>query len=144
MTKRVFIADDSSIVRNIIKTFLTEFADLEVCGEASDGLDAVKNAGGFKPDVILLDLAMPKMNGAEAASALKKLMPETPIILFTMYSENVGTSLTSALGVDAVLSKPDGITALVNAVDAVLARKAALTPTEAQAEAAPIDPKPKA
>jgi DNA-binding NarL/FixJ family response regulator len=124
--KRVFIVDDSSIVRNIIKTFLSEAGNLEVCGEAFDGLDAVEKVTAFKPDVILLDFAMPRMNGADAACELKRLMPETPIILFTMYSESIGNSVTSPLAVDAVLSKPDGITALVNAVDAVLARKSAL------------------
>jgi DNA-binding NarL/FixJ family response regulator len=125
MAKRIFIVDDSSIVRNIIKTFLAGQGDLEVCGEAFDGLDAVERASAFKPDVILLDLAMPRMNGADAACALKKLMPDVPIILFTMYSESIGSSVTAALGVDAVLSKPEGMTALVNAVDAVLARKSA-------------------
>jgi len=124
--KRVFIVDDSSIVRNIIKTFLSEAGNLEVCGEAFDGLDAVEKVTAFKPDVILLDFAMPRMDGADAACELKRLMPETPIILFTMYSESIGNSVTSPLAVDAVLSKPDGITALVNAVDAVLARKSAL------------------
>jgi DNA-binding NarL/FixJ family response regulator len=123
--KRIFIVDDSTIVRNIIKTFLSETGDLEVCGEAFDGLDAVEKVSAFKPDVILLDFAMPRMNGAEAACELKRLMPETPIILFTMYSESIGNSVTSHLAVDAVLSKPDGITALVNAVDAVLARQSA-------------------
>src|SRR5580700_8333987 len=101
--KRVLIADDSSTVRDIIKFFLALRGDLEVCGEASDGLEAVKKATESKPDVILLDFAMPNMNGAEEASVLKKRMPDASIILFTMYSENIGEYLTSAIGVDAVL-----------------------------------------
>ena len=121
MPKQVFIADDSRIVRNIIKFFLKQRTDLEVCGEAANGVQAVVKAKELKPDLILLDLAMPEMNGAEAASILKKAMPDVPVILFTMYSENIGKYLTSAIGVDAVLSKPDGITALVKAVTAVLA-----------------------
>jgi DNA-binding NarL/FixJ family response regulator len=68
------------------------------------------------------------MNGAETASVLKMFVPEVRIILFTMYSDNVGSYLTSALGIDAVLSKPDGMTALLNAVDA------ALTPTSTPIE----------
>jgi DNA-binding NarL/FixJ family response regulator len=123
--KRILIADDSSTVRDIIKVFLALRGDLEVCGEASDGLEAIQKAGEFKPDVILLDLAMPNMNGAEAASVLKTRMPGTPIILFTMFSENMGQYLKSAIGVDAVLSKPDGMNALVKAVDMVLARNSA-------------------
>jgi DNA-binding NarL/FixJ family response regulator len=120
--KRVLIADDSSTVRDIIKFFLALRGDLEVCGEASDGVEAVEKATECRPDLILLDLAMPNMNGVEAASVLKKRLPRTPIILFTMYNENIGEYLMSAIGVDAVLSKIDGMSALVNAVDAVLAR----------------------
>jgi chemotaxis response regulator CheB len=67
MPKRVLIADDSSTVRDIIKLFLSVRGDLEVCGEASDGLEAVEKASASKPDVILLDFAMPRMNGAEPA-----------------------------------------------------------------------------
>jgi DNA-binding NarL/FixJ family response regulator len=89
MPKRVLIADDSSTVRDIIKFFLSLRGDLEVCREASDGFDAIEKATASKPDVILLDFGMPRMNGAEAARTLKKLMPEIPIILFTMYSENI-------------------------------------------------------
>jgi DNA-binding NarL/FixJ family response regulator len=63
---------------------------------------------------------MPEMNGAEAASVLKKRMPELPIILFTMFSENIGRYLTSAVGVDMVLSKPDGMAMLAESVNAVL------------------------
>jgi DNA-binding NarL/FixJ family response regulator len=122
MAKKVLIADDSSAVRSIIKAFLDQNSDLEVCGEAADGFEAVEQSKVLKPDLVLLDLAMPQMNGAEAASILKKQMPDVAIILFTMYSEDIGRSLTSAIGVDAVLSKPDGMTALVKTVNAVLNR----------------------
>ena len=121
--KRVLIADDSGMVRRIMKAFLESTPDVEICGEASNGLEAVEKAKALKPDLVLLDLAMPGMNGAEVASVLKKTMPEVPIVLFTMYNENIGKYLTSAIGVDAVLSKPDGVTALAKAVDAVLTRK---------------------
>ena len=62
------------------------------------------------------------MNGAETARILKGLMPEVPIILFTMYSENIGNCLKSATGVDVVLSKPDGMTRLVEAIKTVFAQ----------------------
>ena len=123
MPKQVFIADDNKTVRNILKFLLKQRTDLEVCGEAANGVQAVKNASALRPDLVLLDLAMPEMNGAEAASVLKGMMPDVPILLFTMYSENIGRYLTSAIGVDAVLSKPDGMTALLEAIDAVFARR---------------------
>ena len=104
----------------MIKNVLAGRTDIAVCGEAANGLEAVEKAKTLKPDLVLLDLAMPEMNGAETASVLKMTVPDVRIILFTMYSENVGSYLTSAIGVDAVLSKPDGMTALVKAVDAAL------------------------
>jgi DNA-binding NarL/FixJ family response regulator len=120
MPKRVLIADDDSNVREAMRAFLTTGTDVVVCGEAVNGLEAVVKARTLKPDLVLLDLAMPEMNGAEAASVLKKRMPELPIILFTMFSENIGRYLTSAVGVDMVLSKPDGMAMLAESVNAVL------------------------
>jgi DNA-binding NarL/FixJ family response regulator len=121
MAKRILIADDSSTVRDVLRIFLEQRAELEICGEAADGQEAVEKAVALRPDLVLLDYSMPKMNGAEAASILKGLIPEIHIILFTMYSEDIGRSVTSAIGIDAVLSKPDGITPLVKAIDAALA-----------------------
>jgi DNA-binding NarL/FixJ family response regulator len=120
MHKRVLLADDSATVRGVIRAFLRDEKDIEVCGEAVDGLDAVEKAQKLKPDLILLDLAMPEMNGAEVASILKGKMPGMRIILFTMYSENVGKSLTSAVGVDLVLSKPDGMMRMVESINSLL------------------------
>jgi DNA-binding NarL/FixJ family response regulator len=120
MQKRILIVDDSGTVRYVLKQFLRNRGNVMVCGEATNGFEAIEQARKLQPDLILLDLAMPEMNGAEAASVLKKMMPGTRIILFTMYSENIGRSLTSAVGVDLVLSKPDGIKVLVEAVDGLL------------------------
>jgi DNA-binding NarL/FixJ family response regulator len=91
-----------------------------VCGEAVNGREAVEKAMTLKPDLVLLDLAMPEMNGAEVASVLKGEMPEIRVILFTMYGENIGKYLSSAVGIHAVLSKPDGVTQLAGAIDTAL------------------------
>jgi DNA-binding NarL/FixJ family response regulator len=120
LVKRILIADDSSIVRRILSMFLQTRRNIEVCGEAANGTEAIEKAKLLHPDLVLLDLAMPEMNGAEVASILKKSMPNVHIIIFSMYSENIGRSLTSTIGVDMVLSKPDGIISLMKAVDAVL------------------------
>ena len=120
MPKKVLIADDNQLVRQTIKNVLAGRTDVAVCGEAVNGLEAVEKARTLRPDLVLLDFAMPKMNGAEAASVLKMTAPEVRIILFTMYSENIGSYLTSAIGIDALLSKPDGMMALVKAVDTAL------------------------
>jgi DNA-binding NarL/FixJ family response regulator len=118
--KQILIADDSGTVRRILKVFLENQKDIMVCGEAANGFEAVEKAKVLRPDLVLLDLAMPVMNGAEAASVLKKAMPNVSIIVFTMFSENIGRSLTSAVGVDLVLSKPDGMRALMDAIEVLL------------------------
>jgi DNA-binding NarL/FixJ family response regulator len=118
--KSILIADDSATIRRLIRTLLQWQTGCEICGEAVDGVDAIEKAKKLKPDLILLDLSMPRMNGAEAASILKAQMPEVPIILFTMYSEWLGDTLASALGVDVVLSKPDGMGKLVESVEGLL------------------------
>jgi DNA-binding NarL/FixJ family response regulator len=118
--KLILIADDSSTVRRILKMFLQDRKDIKVCAEAANGFEAVEKAKLLRPDLVLLDLAMPKMNGAEAASVLKKALPNERIIVFTMFGENIGRAMTNALGVDLVLSKPDGMRALVEALDKLL------------------------
>jgi len=120
VSKQILIADDSNTVRRILARFLQDRRGVRVCGEASNGLEAVEQARRLRPDLVLLDLAMPEMNGAEAASVLKKMMPNVYIIVFTMFSENIGSSLASAVGVDLVLSKPDGMKALADAVDSLV------------------------
>ena len=123
MPKRVLIADDSHTVRYVIRLFLGNRTGLEVCGEAGDGLEAIEKAETLRPDLILLDYSMPELNGAEVASILKKRMPAVPIILFTMYGENVGKAIASAAGIDVVLCKPDGITQLAETAEKMLAER---------------------
>jgi len=96
LPKQILIADDNSAVRRIIRGFFDDRADIAVCGEAVDGLQAVEKAKALRPDLIVLDLVMPQMNGAEAASVLKKAMPEVPILLFTMHADNIGRYLTGS------------------------------------------------
>ena len=120
---RVLIVDDHVFVRYAIRTFLQLRTALEICGEAVDGLDAIEKAKQLSPDLILLDLSMPQMNGAEAASVLKLRMPHVSIILFTLYDEAMGESLASAVGVDLVLPKTEGLTVLAERAQTLLAQR---------------------
>ena len=87
--------------------------------EAVDGVDAIEKAKQAKPDLILLDLAMPRLNGAEAATILRNTLPGIPIILFTMYTDLHAESLSGFLGVEFI-SKADGLPRLLERVDALL------------------------
>jgi DNA-binding NarL/FixJ family response regulator len=115
---QILVVDDGDSVRDIIRIFL-EMKGFEVCGEASDGVEAIEKAGTTKPDLVVLDLAMPRMNGVEAASILSRTMPHVPIILLTMYENFLGNSLTLK-GVTAVVSKTDGMDKLVACVRSLL------------------------
>lgn len=111
--------DDGDSVRDVIRIFL-EHAGFEVCGEAADGVQAIEQAKQLKPDLIVLDLAMPRMNGAEAASVLNQTMPGTPIVLLTLYQNVLGNALASAVGVKAIIDKTDGMEKLVSCVRSLL------------------------
>src|ERR1700687_1498496 len=128
MTKRVLIVDDRSTIRSIFSKILSQRPDLEVCGEAEDGLEAIQKAKSLKPDLVLLDVSMPMMSGIEVASVLRKFFPSMAIILVTMHGEKIGKALASAVGVDAVLAKQDGMTGLLEAVDKGLASKSPVAP----------------
>ena len=102
----VLVVDDSPEVRDIVRTFLSQvISGYTVCGEAADGLQAIRQAEILKPDLILIDLKMPIMNGIEAASVIKRLLPKTQVVLFTNYVEDIGTALATKSGVDLVLAK---------------------------------------
>lgn len=120
MAKQILIADDGNTARRVIRALLETRTGFQVCGEAVDGLDAIEKAKTLRPDLIVLDLAMPRMNGVEAASILRNLMPQVPIVLFTMYDECIGKSLSSAVGISAVVSKPDGMGSLIHCVQNLL------------------------
>jgi CheY-like chemotaxis protein len=117
VAKTALIADDSASIRLSVRLLLEGRHRELVVREAVDGVDAVEKAKKSKPDLILLDLAMPRLNGAEAAAVLKNEMPETPVILFTLTELRVDT-LCAAIDIDFI-SKADGVSKLLERVDAL-------------------------
>jgi CheY-like chemotaxis protein len=105
--KHIFLVDDNYAIRKAIRLFLECQPGLQVCAEAIDGLDAVEKARDISPDLIILDFAMPRMDGLKAAPELRALRPNTPIILFTICAENIRSDVAAAAGVSAVVSKSD-------------------------------------
>jgi DNA-binding NarL/FixJ family response regulator len=117
--KRILLADDSDAFRTAIHAYLSQ-QDFDV-SEAVDGEDAIEKARKLKPDLILLDVAMPRTNGIIAASVLREMMPTVRIILFTMYSEAVARAFRhEKLPADAVIAKGDGMGKLVECVQGLL------------------------
>jgi two-component system chemotaxis response regulator CheY len=115
---RLLIVDDNASTRHVIRSLL-ENQGYEICGEAGDGLQAIDSAKQLKPDLIL-DVCMPKLGGPEAASILKRVLPETRIILFTLFDDTIGKELVAATGVDLVLSKTDGMAKLLHSIQTVI------------------------
>ena len=107
MPKSVLIADDNSTIRQLVSHLLTNQAFNFQIHEAVDGIDAIEKAVTLMPDLILLDLAMPKMNGLDAARQMRKLKIQTPIVLFTMHASQISASTATTFGVDAVILKSD-------------------------------------
>jgi DNA-binding NarL/FixJ family response regulator len=107
MAKTILIADDSAQVRKYITRVLSANQEFEFCPEAVDGRDAVAKARECHPDLIILDLGMPIMNGLETARELKRVMPVVPIILFTLHGEMISEEQASSSGVDLVVAKSD-------------------------------------
>src|ERR1700722_1665563 len=107
MRKSILIVDDSCVVRTATRHFLETQTQYEVCGEAVDGRDAIEKARHLGPDLIILDLQMPRINGLQAARELRKLNVAVPIILFTMYADAVRAVDAEKAGITAVVNKAD-------------------------------------
>lgn len=125
--KTVLVADDNSSIRFLIRS-LIEQAGFKVIGEAENGIQAIERAKRFSPDLILLDLSMPTVNGAEAASILKQLMPSVPIVLFTLHEDRTGRALAMRIGVDLFLGKETGLAHLVDSMRQLLGMDARTDP----------------
>jgi len=130
MAKRILIADDGEEVRQVVRAVFEARSGYEICGEAANGTEAVERALELKPDLLLLDVAMPMLNGVEVASVLAGAMPDLPVVLYTMYNELLGLSLASAVGARAVISKADGISKLLECVQMLLEPKEQVTDLE--------------
>jgi two-component system chemotaxis response regulator CheY len=101
---RILIVDDSDVTRRILSTIVRS-RHWTVCGEANDGWSAVKKFQELKPDVVLLDLAMPDINGIEVARMMSGLDPKIPLILFTVLDLEGLESTARRAGISAVVSK---------------------------------------
>lgn len=116
---RILVADDHDIIRRGLKELLTSRSGWEVCAEAKTGREAVTLAEQFKPEVVVMDISMPELNGLEAARQIRKSLPRTEILILTLhFSDQLVREIVEA-GVRAYIMKSDADRDLVAAVEAL-------------------------
>jgi NarL family two-component system response regulator LiaR len=131
MSIRIVIADDHSVVRQGLRMLLTLDPELEVAGEASDGAEAVRLARELQPDVVLMDMLMPVMNGIEATSAIRRELPDTEVLALTSALDDdivVGAVRAGAIG---YLLKNTDAPDVIRAIKAAAAGQVQLSPEAA-------------
>lgn len=118
MGKCILIVDDSSVIRKTLRQALEREDTWQVCGEAADGQEAIEKAQRLKPDLVVLDLSMPVMNGLEAARELRRLFPSLPLVMFTTFNAPKLSDEALSAGVRAVVSKsePEGLVGKIHAL----------------------------
>ena len=116
----ILIVDDIANIRRLLRSFIETNTSFQVCGESENGAEALEKAKELRPDLVLLDLTLPGMTGTEAATALKRMMPQVKIILFTLHADGVNKALAETFDIDAVLGKADSISTLKEHLTALL------------------------
>jgi len=108
------------MIDSICKSF-SEHEFLEICGQASSGHEALEKAAELKPDLVILDLAIPDLNGLKTAKAISEILPNVQIILFTLYAQNIKDSNMDISGITRIVSKNEPNTLVAHAEDLVRA-----------------------
>lgn len=131
-TLRILIADDHEVARKGIRALLESHPGWEVCGEAADGREAVKSAFQLKPNVVLLDIGMPSLNGLDATRQILAESPDTSVLILTMHDSEQVVREVLAAGARGFLLKSDAGRDLVSAVEALQQRRTFFTTKVAQ------------
>lgn len=125
---RIVLADDHVVMRNGLRLLLERQPDFEVVGEAADGRQTVEICDTLKPDVVVLDIAMPNLNGIEAARQVSSKLPKTSIVILSMHSDEGYVLRALKAGARAYLLKDSAETDLINAIRVVTEGKAFFSP----------------
>jgi DNA-binding NarL/FixJ family response regulator len=123
MPTRILIADDHEVMRSVLRHLLDSHEGWQVCSEAKNGGEAVAKAADLRPDVIVLDLAMPIMDGVQAAREILKSRPEAVVVMFTLHSSEQLERTAAQVGVKRVISKAHNGSRLLSAIEEVLAER---------------------
>lgn len=126
---RILIADDKALVRSGLRILLERHGGWVICGEAADGMEALEKAVDLKPDVILLDISMPKLDGLAAMPLLREKMPHTAIVVLTMHQSLEMARIAANAGAIAFITKSLLVNELVPTLEGVQAQMNLAEPT---------------
>jgi DNA-binding NarL/FixJ family response regulator len=124
---RILVVDDHAVVRRGVRSLLESRAGWEVCGEATTGRDAVEQCKRLQPDIVVIDLSLPELNGLEATRQILKGSPETEVLVFTMHHSEELIRDTLQAGARGYVLKSDASESLIAAVDSLGQHKPFLT-----------------
>ncbi len=125
---RIIIADDHSLIRKGIKSIISQTENMEVVSEAADGLELIDQIGEHQPDMVILDISMPEMNGIETVSILRERFAEIRILILTMHAQAQYFYQTISSGAHGYLLKDDSDTELCTAIETVRQGKIYISP----------------
>jgi len=125
---RILLADDHAVMRSGLRALLQQQEDFQVVGEASDGREAVSMSESTKPDVVVMDLTMPNLNGTEASRQITTKQPETAVVVLTMHSDEAYVLRALKAGARGYLLKESAEAELISAIRAVQQGKAFFSP----------------
>jgi DNA-binding NarL/FixJ family response regulator len=121
---KVLLVADSSAMRGLVRVLFESDTTFEVCGEAENGQEGIEKAAELRPDLIVIDLSMPVLNGLDATRGIKRLLPNVQVILFSAYSNSLTPEEARIAGISALVSKSEP-SALIEVAHAVLRQNAA-------------------
>lgn len=133
MTKiRILIADDHRVVREGLAAILKSRSDMDVVGEAINGFEVIEKTKALKPDVILMDISMPQMNGVEATRAVREISPEIGIVVLTMHDDDATIFELVRTGVHGYLLKDADSSEIVKAIQSIYKGESIIHPSIAR------------
>jgi two-component system, NarL family, nitrate/nitrite response regulator NarL len=113
------LADDNPSIRRAVRSALGQCGDVETIGEASNGEDAIAQTNPLSPDLVIMDVSMPVLDGLTAAELIKRYHPDTSVLMFTMYKLREFIDTAKDLGLNGFISKDVSVPALIEAIEAV-------------------------